>query len=528
MTSTSAQAQRASDALAPNSGAGRSGSRSLWEGESRPTPGRLAQAPQNPIGASGTPSTGTEKSEGVNNNSTALGPLPIDPSLVQRVRVAGVMVDEAPLRVGNLDVLAPIADKLDALGASASQVSLRNIPGNPNTPTGEQFFQINVYNRPPIVMSVGKAVAYVNQVQQPLRAAPLVMGGKIWLPLYSLAPLMGTACRLDPNGTLNFNPTIQSVELFQVRGTTVLTVKASAPLHSDAVLMGTLESPPKIYLDFPGFSMGFDASNSTNEKVLTGGLAEVAKVRGGLFEKFPDTTRVVLDLKQHVTGLAQSLPDKSLFALLLQNPTKPETPLEQGTTPLPTTINVPKGSLRGLTIVVDAGHGGQDNGAVGAHSMEKNHTLDIARRLEHLLQNRGATVLMTRDADTTLNLYWRPQFANQRHADIFISVHINSYRSTSSGTETYYYTGPSLPLAREVHRELVKAVGLHDRGVQAARFVVIRDTNMPAILTETAFISNPSEEALLMQDSFRQRAAQGMAQGIQNYVDKYLRHASAG
>jgi len=144
----------------------RTGFASLWEGDSAP-PGRLAQAAPNPIGASGAPSVGTEKAEEPSDNSTALGPLPVDPSLIQRIRVAGALVNEAPLRVGNLDVLAPIADKLDGLGASASQVSLRNIPGNANTPTGEQFFQINLFNRPPIVMAVGKAVAYVNQIAQP-------------------------------------------------------------------------------------------------------------------------------------------------------------------------------------------------------------------------------------------------------------------------------------------------------------------------------------------------------------------------
>ena len=503
-------------------------------------PSRMAQDATNPVGAPGTfggafgnsgssaPNISGERADAA-GSVAALGPLPVDPALIRRVRVGGAVVDEAPKRVGNLDILAPIADKLDSLGASASEVSLKNIPGNPNTPTGEQYFQINLYNRPPIVMAVGRAIAYVNQKEQPLRAAPLVMGDKIWLPLYSLAPLMGASCRLGADGTLSLNPTIQSVELFQVRGTTVLTVKASAPLRQDSVLMGTLDGPPKIYLDFPGFSMGFDASNSINEKVLTGGLAEVSRVRGGLFEKFPDTTRVVLDLKQKVTGLFVPLPDKSLYALQLQS-ARPVTNRDPSPPPVPIPRDIPtrNGSLQGLTIVVDAGHGGGDNGARGRYSMEKNHTLDIARKLQKQLRDRGATVLMTRDADTTLNLYWRPQFANQRRADLFISVHVNSYRSTSSGTETFYYTGISLPLAREVHAEMIKALGLPDRRVQSARFVVIRDANMPAILTETAFISNPREEALLMQDSFRQKAANAMARGIQNYVDKYLRRASAG
>jgi N-acetylmuramoyl-L-alanine amidase len=503
--------------------------------------GRLAQAPENGAGAAsgafGTgrtanaqPDGGRESHDAAESGGTPgqLPPLPIDLSLIRRVRVAGTLLSDAPLRVGNLDILAPIGDHLSGLGASASQAAARNIPGNLNTPTNEQYFQINQSGGVPIVMAVGKSTAYLGQAEQPLRAAPLVMGGKIWLPIYSLAPLIGAACRLDSGGTLHLNPTIQSVELFPVRGQTVLTVKASAPLKQGSVLMGTMDSPPKIYLDFPGFSMGFDASNSTNEKVLTGAEGEVLRVRGGLFQKFPDTTRVVLDLAREATGVTQPLQDSTIFALILRSEGSPQPPvIEVPPKPGPAT-NFPSGNLRGLTIVVDPGHGGTDIGARGARSKEKDHTLDISLRLQRMLRDRGANVLMTRYSDVTLDLYGRPAFANQRNADLFISVHINSFRSTSAGTETFYWTGHSLAFAREVHREMIKALGLKDRKVQAKRLVVCRLANMPAILTETAFISNPGEEALLLKPEFREKAARAMAQGIQNYADKYMRAAQPG
>jgi N-acetylmuramoyl-L-alanine amidase len=130
---------------------------------------------------------------------------------------------------------------------------------------------------------------------------------------------------------------------------------------------------------------------------------------------------------------------------------------------------------------------------------------------------------MTRSDDTFISLQWRVDFAHRQHADIFFSVHINSYSKTSSGTETYYYTSQSRALANEVHKELVKATGLPNRGVRSARFYVIRKTRMPSILTETAFISNPTEEQKLMDPNFRERVATGMARGIYNYVQHYMR-----
>jgi N-acetylmuramoyl-L-alanine amidase len=189
----------------------------------------------------------------------------------------------------------------------------------------------------------------------------------------------------------------------------------------------------------------------------------------------------------------------------------------------PASFAIKPGSLRGLTIVVDAGHGGHDNGAMGARSREKDHALDISRRLANNLRSRGANVLMTRDGDYFVTLQGRSDFANSRKADIFVSVHINSFKSTSAGTETFYYTAHSLPLAREVHKELAKATGLKNRGVTQARFSVVRKSLMPSVLTETAFISNSREEALLIQPQFRERVARGLGQGVQNYVDKYLR-----
>ena len=458
------------------------------------------------------------------NQSNVLGA--IDLSKIRRVRVAGVLVSDAPLRVGNLDVLAPIVGDdsalLSQLGATASRVATQNIPGNINAPTGGQSFQLNMAPRPPIVLTVGQSVAYVNGQEQQLRAAPLVIGGKIWLPVFSIAPLLGAAARVQPDGTLNLVPTIQSVEIFPVGSNIAVTIQTSAPIPEGRVLVGTDDNSKKVYFDFSGYAMGFDAAYSTGERVVSKGLNDIQQVRAGMPQTFPDITRVVLDLKKKVNYVVQPTADKTMFALLIGTVPNVKPIPRNNTNQRLTTPPTPRdGSLRGLTIVVDAGHGGHDSGAPGAKSYEKNHTLDISRRLRNNLEARGATVLMTRDGDYFIPLQGRTDFANSRRANLFVSVHIDSFRASSSGTTTYFYAGTAQPFAREVHKELVKATGLTNRGTKQARFFVIRKTAMPSVLTEIAFISNPREEALLMSANWRAKVANGLAQGVTNYIEKY-------
>ena len=471
-------------------------------------------------GGVGTNSTDT------NSPTNTLGPLTVDLSRIRRVKVAGTIVSDAPIRVGNLDVLAPIvgddSSLLSQLGATASRVSQQNIPGNINAPTNAQSFQLNLSPRAPIVLTVGQSVAYVNGQEQQLRAAPLVIGGKIWLPVFSIAPLLGAAVRLQPDGTLAISPTVQSVEIFPVGKNIALTVQLSAPLPEDRVLVGTDNNPEKVYFDFSGFAMGFDAANSTGERTVSTGLGDVKQIRAGMPQTSPDITRVVLDLNKKIKYVVQPTADRTVFAILIGNaPVVRPTP-KAGTpriTPVPTPVY--SGDLRGLTIVVDAGHGGHDSGAPGRKSYEKNHTLDISKRLRNHLEARGATVLMTRDSDIYIPLQGRTDFANSRRADIFVSVHIDSFKSTSAGTTTHFTSATSLPLAREVQKELAKATGLNNRGTKQSRFFVIRKTWMPSILAEVAFISNPREEALLVNAAWRERVARGLAQGVSNYVAKY-------
>lgn len=175
-----------------------------------------------------------------------------------------------------------------------------------------------------------------------------------------------------------------------------------------------------------------------------------------------------------------------------------------------------------MLIVIDPGHGGNDPGAIGANGLkEKDITLDIALRLGGILQTRGVEVIYTRSIDVFVALNERANKANQLKADYFISIHVNSASSSNArGTEAYIYRadGRTDKLAERVQKELTKVNELVDRGVKKGDFAVLRETNMPAILIEVAFISNKDEEALLRQPSFLEKTATGIANGIVDFL----------
>ncbi len=215
-------------------------------------------------------------------------------------------------------------------------------------------------------------------------------------------------------------------------------------------------------------------------------------------------------------------------------------------------------------IVIDPGHGGHDTGTIGPHGLEeKDLVLDVGRRLGKLLQARlGADVVYTRKDDTFIPLETRTSIANQEQADLFVSIHANSSRDPDArGVETYYlnFTSSAEALdvaAREnaasdksIHelQDLVKKIalkekieesrefasnvqralhtglaakspGIRDRGVKKAPFIVLIGANMPSILAEISFVSNPGDERRLRTSDYRQRIAESLYRGISKYV----------
>jgi len=195
--------------------------------------------------------------------------------------------------------------------------------------------------------------------------------------------------------------------------------------------------------------------------------------------------------------------------------------------------------LSELKVVIDAGHGGHDTGAIGRSGLqERSLNLDIARRVYRKLKAMGVSACLTRqDGDSVRpwakgnreqqrnELLTRCQIANSMQADLFVSIHANARRSNPMehrGTETYYRKADSYDFARAMQGETVRAMGLPDGGVirHPKSIIVLSYTDMPSVLVEVGYLSHPADERLLATDEMRERAANGIANGIRRYVER--------
>lgn len=227
----------------------------------------------------------------------------------------------------------------------------------------------------------------------------------------------------------------------------------------------------------------------------------------------------------------QPKPDTSSSSTTGSNINKGDT---VGTTPSGTSTEPAfTPGIKGKIIALDAGHGGSDTGAIGPTGVtEKGVTLRVAKALQKLLQAEGATVLMTRTTDTEVSpkkanasdveeLQARCDVGNDGNADIFISMHMDSFtNSTPSGTTGYYYTKGSKAgqrLAQYLSEGVVTALGTGNRGTKSCNFYVVKHTDMPATLVEMAFISNDKEEKLMNSEAGINRAAEGLLNGLRRF-----------
>lgn len=203
---------------------------------------------------------------------------------------------------------------------------------------------------------------------------------------------------------------------------------------------------------------------------------------------------------------------ESIFSDLIVKPKKKETKQKDRTTSV--------SKIKNKVVVIDPGHGGLDTGALRGLTLEKDLTLSIALKVKDILKEAGMKkVLMTRSEDKTLSLEDRVEYANNKEADIYVSIHINaSVKSEIKGIETHYYTQSGYKVAQVIHKELMENVDAEDRGLFKSKFYVINHTKAPAVLLELGFISNEQERSSLTSDERQTDSAQAIADGIINYL----------
>ncbi|MFK7695769.1 N-acetylmuramoyl-L-alanine amidase [Paenibacillus sp. HJGM_3] len=258
-----------------------------------------------------------------------------------------------------------------------------------------------------------------------------------------------------------------------------------------------LSSPERMVIDLPGVTLAGTPLAALNPK---GGEIAVKhpvlqKIRYAQFSDKPLVARIVLDLGQKMDFKLTE--DKSTNTYRIQLVKKR------------------------IKVVIDAGHGGSDPGAISLNSRsEKDFTLAMESKVvDHLKLIPDLDVYETRAGDTYPSLQERVDFANGMNANLFLSIHANKFDNPSvNGTETYYNRPDSIAFANLLHDKLMPVTGLGDRGVKLGDFKVIRETTMPAVLLEMGFLSNKNDEALLFSSEFQDRAAATIAAAIKEYL----------
>jgi N-acetylmuramoyl-L-alanine amidase len=293
-----------------------------------------------------------------------------------------------------------------------------------------------------------------------------------------------------------------------------------------------------------------EQSSASNAKTVFTGTLEASNSGANSLPSPRNTLPSAKDSKSIKTSRRDAKPD-------LVRPASVPQPTRDGQATLTRTLGLKIGR-----IVIDPGHGGHDTGTIGPTGlMEKDLCLDVALRLGKIIDQRlpGADVLYTRSDDTFVPLEERTSIANQGKADLFISIHANSSRDSGArGIETYYLNlkgsaeamevaarenataqegvhdleslvkkiaqtekiDESKEFAQDIQDSLAKRIqkNVKNRGVRKAPFVVLIGADMPSILTEISFLSNPADEKLLKQPEQRQRVAEGLFQGISSYL----------
>jgi N-acetylmuramoyl-L-alanine amidase len=373
-----------------------------------------------------------------------------------------------------------------------------------------------------------------------------------------------------------------STRIWPARDYTRVTIESKNELK---YTLFALKDPERLVLDFEGAELS-PALAELHGKVTTGD-PYIEKLRVGRYQ--PGVLRLVLDLKASVDAQAFALkpvadyghrlvldlyplvPPDPLAALIVESEKAipPPAPTVAGTpaTPRPQATKIERLAI----IVIDAGHGGEDPGALGRlGSREKDITLMIAKRLRALINaERNMRALLTRDADYFLPLHVRVEKARKVKADLFVSIHADAFvRPNARGSSVFALSGRratseaarwlakkeneadlvggvsldvkdrhlaqtlldlsqtatmdhSLRLGRSVLRELGSVNTLHKPHVEQASFAVLKAPDVPSILVETAFISNPEEEKRLNDHAYQDRLARALLSGIRQYIAKH-------
>lgn len=371
---------------------------------------------------------------------------------------------------------------------------------------------LEIYNKSAhVILKVNDRIALINNKPVPLDIQPALVDGQVMVPLRFLTKLYGGTLAWDgENKSINYHKNMVndvSVKTFNQTSQVIIDMDSLSKYN-----LKLYHQPTRLVLDIKNVGLNM------LKNLISVNSSMIKQVRISQYNFDPAVVRVTVDI--NAMSSYYLIEEGSRLILSIRNN------LQVATSSIISQPRVKEElKLSRKKIVIDAGHGGYDPGAIGVMGVEeKSVNLDIAQKVNNLLRQKGYNTVMTRENDRFIPLAGRAEIANTLNADIFVSIHANSHPRTSvNGAETYAHWNASKEnwaLAWYVQSEMIKRSGLEDKGLKAANFAVLRESTMPSILVETGFLSNPVEERLLGSASFRQKVAEGIVAGIEKYYQE--------
>ena len=438
---------------------------------------------------------------------------------IYKLMINGEFVETTvPPLIFNDYALVPIREVCEPMGALVNYINV-----------SKQIF-VN-FEDSYLRLKIGNKIASVDEVDVkiPGDIAPMLISingssAKTMVPVRFMAENLGFDVDFDgENGIIKITEP-QEVEKSVINNfrTSVSGTSATIKLTLDKAI--TEHTKPSVtasnvlYFDISDSTYNLPSTNEINK-------GAIKSLRFGIHD---NSTRVALDLENY-TGYKVTLStDKKTFTISVTS-----RPVENENSDNDNKESNGAQTAFEKIVVIDAGHGGRDPGTSGIIDgetfYEKTVNLAIAKKVQEILQEKGISVIMTRDSDTYPTLTERSDIANINDAVMFVSIHANSATSkAASGYEVYYSTLnnnsttglTSKELANSIIDMLSENISTRNRGVKTADHVVTKTSYMPAVLIELGFMSNPEELALMFTEEFQNSFALGVADGIMNVLDK--------
>lgn len=396
-----------------------------------------------------------------------------------------------------------------------------------------------------ILLTVGVKTAYVNSQTVSLDCAPTIISDRCMVPIRFISETLGCNVKWDDktksvlitynmnnNDTKNENPVISDIKLAQnADDKSVFEIAYNSTKEPNVFFLSYSNC---IVMDFANTSLAFADSKVTIDNTF------VKEIR---YAQHEDYARVVIECKNvqpYTTSLANGIftvnvGSASTAVVTPTNPVTPDNPQKPGVTMTDKEFTKTRNE-NNLCVVIDAGHGGKDPGAVYKNAngvielAEKDVNLTIANRVYDILLSEGVNVKYTRNTDQFLELKEITDIANNYDADLFVSVHINAMENSPdvSGMMVLYngdalgdkYGINSKEVAVNIDKQIAAAVNIKDRGIVSRPGLwVLRKTNMPAVLIECAFISNANDRAIMTDESALNAYARSIADGIKQSLE---------